>query len=131
MNRFKSPIITGLVCLALTAVLSPEARANSRFTIQNKGSYQLEILIFNGGDKVCAASTKTKFVDAGNSGTYGCEGNGHHRCKIQVRRKADGQKDNKFCAGFYNNCSGKTMAIENTGLLIVPDDTNECERIQP
>ena len=69
-------------CLAIAA--SPAAEASPRFTVANKSDNKLNIHIYNGDDGDCTEPLKTKTASSKETDTYGCQGNGKGRCKIEI-----------------------------------------------
>jgi len=100
--------ITALsVGLALAA--SPAADASPRFTIKNDSSKKVFVDIYDGDDSICTTPDKTKIASAGETDTYGCNGHGKGRCKVEFIAN-----DKTICKNLNNTCSGSVAKIKNS-----------------
>src|SRR5690606_22968280 len=111
--------VSMLALLAFTS--SGGAQANSRLTIENRMSDKILINVCNGGDTLCIASMKGKFVEPGESKGMGCEGDGKHRCKIMV---SDHVTKEMLCTGKYHSCGDTAINIPNNATLVVKGPTD-------
>jgi len=113
-------LLKSLTALTLATVaglaLSLDASATSRFTVDNVTDNKVDVTIFAGGDASCTIPEKVKSVPSGNTRTFGCTGNGKHRCKATFHIKGT-----RICGDDYNTCAsdgglrvknGKTVVIE-------------------
>ncbi len=103
--------VAAMVCaLCLAIAASPTAEASPRFTVANKSDNKLNIHIYNGDDRDCTKPLKTKTASSRETDTYGCQGNGKGRCKIEIYKGGY-----KICKTLQNTCSG--------GAIIMTDDS--------
>ena len=103
-------LLIGL-CFTLTA------QANPRFTIENNLDETVDVTIFNGGDTYCGTHAKAKKVDAGETSSFGCTGNGKGKCKIVLG--IDGER---ICRSKQNTCSGKAIKVKGGKTVVVGED---------
>lgn len=111
-------MLTTIVVLSCAAASNCEA--NSRFEAINDSSERIDFAIFNGGDKICLAPAKNKQLQGGESGSFGCEGNGKHRCKVSLEvRHSGGEFNDSICKDLGNSCGIK---VPNGATLTVNED---------
>lgn len=110
LTAFVAASLVGL-CLTLTA------QANPRLTIENNLDEMVDVTIFNGGDISCSTPAKAKEVDAGESSSFGCTGNGKGKCKIVLG--IDGER---ICRSKQNTCSGKAIKVKGGKTVAIGKD---------
>lgn len=99
------------LCFTLTA------QANPRFTIENNLEVTVDLTVFNGGDISCSTPAKAKKVDAGETSSFGCTGNGKGKCKIVLG--IDGER---ICRSKQNTCSGKAIKVKGGKTVAIGKD---------
>ena len=117
-------ILAPSLLAASVLVFTLDANANSRFTLDNQTNKKLMVLIYNGDDSVCVTSAKSKYVRAGNSNSYGCEGHGNHRCHIRVYHDKS-----KVCKSPKNACNNSAIRVPDGSTITVSsvgDDKYDC-----
>ncbi len=116
------PLISLVSALTIAAFLAPiQASANSRFHVQNDGSENVLVNIFNGDDILCSAEAKHKTIHPGETQSMGCVGGGKHRCKIRVSIDKE-----QVCMNLNNACGDTTINIKNHAELKVPENSGNC-----
>ena len=105
---------------------SPVAEASPRFTVQNDSDKKVIVDIYDGGDSVCSLADKTKVASAGETDTYGCNGQGKGRCKVVF---SSGDKD--ICKGLNNTCSNTVAKVKDKATVVITREGGKfkCERI--
>jgi len=87
------------------------ALAGPRFHVTNNTGSHVTVNIFNGDDSACAIAAKHHKFSSGHTQSFGCEGNGKGRCKIDVRVGA-GQV--YACANSqWNTCDSNGITMED------------------
>ncbi len=113
--------------LGVAFAASPVAEASPRFTVQNDSNKKVIVDIYDGGDSVCSLADKTKIASAGETDTYGCNGQGKGRCKVVF---TSGDKD--ICKNLNNTCSKSVAKVKDGATVVITRGTNgkfNCERI--
>lgn len=95
--------------------LSLDASAVSRFTVQNDTEKHVFVSVFSGGDQFCALEQKSHRVEAGKTETYGCTGNGTHRCRLKFYSSAEKQ----ICKKQNNTCPNDSARKMKNGQEVV------------
>lgn len=120
---FSAIILAAVASLALNL----DAHAVSRFTVQNDTEEHVFVSIFTGDDQVCYLEQKSQRVDAGESKTYGCTGNGTQRCRLKFYSAAE----KKICKKQGNTCPHDSARKMKNGQEVViskdEDDAFVCE----
>lgn len=110
--------VKSLAVLTLASMVglgaSFSAHANSRFTVENNTDKTVDVVVFNGGDTYCGTPAKSKKVDAGKSGSFGCLGNGKGKCKISLG--IDGEQ---ICKSDRNTCSKSAIKMDGGSTVTV------------
>lgn len=110
--------LTAFVAASLMGLsLTLTAQANPRFTIENNLDETVDVTIFNGGDISCSTPAKAKQVDAGETGSFGCTGNGKGKCKIVLG--IDGER---ICKSRQNTCSGQAIKVKGGKTVVIGED---------
>ncbi len=110
--------LTALVAASLMGLcFTLTAQANPRFTIENNLEVTVDLTVFNGGDISCSTPAKAKEVDAGESSSFGCTGNGKGKCKIVLG--IDGER---ICRSKQNTCSGKAIKVKGGKTVAIGKD---------
>ena len=107
----------GGVLLVLLAAI-PAAEASPRFTVANKSDNKLKVRIYNGDDGSCTESLKDKTTSSRETDTYGCQGNGKGRCKIEIY---DGGK--KICKSLHNTCGNGAIIMKDDSIIYIYSTT--------
>ncbi|MEL6862668.1 MAG: hypothetical protein AAGL11_12585 [Pseudomonadota bacterium] len=114
LKLLSSLIIGSGVALCVVIAAVPLAEASPRFTVGNKSDQKLRIEIYNGDDGNCIEPLKTKKSGAYETDTYGCQGNGKGRCKIEIYRG-----DGKICKSLHDTCSNGAIAMRDDSIVYV------------
>lgn len=101
-------LTTFIAALLIGPCITLTAQANPRFTIENNLDETVDVTIFNGGDISCSTPAKAKEVDAGETSSFGCTGNGKGKCKIVL-----GIEGERICRSKQNTCSGKAIKVKS------------------
>lgn len=88
--------------------LGPAADASSRFTVTNKTDHLIKVIIYSGADNHCIYEEKTKTVPSGNSRSFGCTGNGKHRCNVKFK-----QYGKQVCKINKTTCGLRAIRVPN------------------
>ena len=128
--RFKQlTLFAATVALGFGVALaaSPAAEASPRFTVKNDSSKKVFVDIYDGDDSVCTTPDKTKIASAGETDTYGCNGHGKGRCKVEFIAN-----DKSICKNLNNTCSGSVAKIKNKDTVEITktDGKFTCELIE-
>lgn len=120
--------LSTLILAAIASLaLNLDAHAVSRFTVQNDTEKDVFVSIFSGGDQFCALEQKSHRVKAGKTETYGCTGNGTHRCRLKFYSPAEKQ----ICKKQNNTCPNDSARKMKNGQEVViskdEDDGFVCE----
>ena len=111
---FKSFAAVFLASLAFcSAALTAEA--SSRFTVQNDTDKHVFVSIFAGDDQFCFAEENSKRVKAGANRSFGCTGNGTHRCRLKFF-SAD---EKQICKRQGNSCPNASARKMKNGQKVV------------
>lgn len=102
------------IALCLAFASSPAADASPRFSVGNKSDDQLKILIYNGDDGDCNIPLKTKAASSKETDSYGCQGNGKGRCKIEIYKGGY-----KICKSLHNTCSDGAIIMKDDSLVYI------------
>jgi len=111
-----------IVAVAASLSLSLDASASSRFTVQNDTENHVFVSIFAGDDQVCALEGKSRRVDAGKSGTYGCAGHKTQRCRLKFYSAAEKQ----ICKKQNNTCPyDSARKMKNGEKVVISQDEDD------
>ena len=112
-----------LVAAAASLALPLDASAASRFTVQNDTEKHVFVSIFAGDDQVCALEGKSRRIEAGKSGTYGCAGHNTQRCRLKFYSAAEKQ----ICKKQNNTCPNDSARKMRNGekVVISKDEDND------
>jgi hypothetical protein len=128
MEVRKSAPRKAMAALAATLALltlwgAGEATANSRLTVENQAAGNLMINLFNGNDSTCIAPNSQKTVQSGATDGMGCNGNGTHRCLVEIRWESE-SGTGRACAGdLYQSCGNrKAIHVANRATVTVESD---------
>ena len=114
--------VAAALTLGFAFAASPVAEASPRFTVGNKTDKSLSVEIYNGDDSVCMQSSKTKQLAPQETDTYGCDGNGKGRCKIEIFK---GGK--RICNALENTCNTAIKMQDDSILYIFKTENGfEC-----
>ena len=114
LKVLSSLIIGSGVALCVIIAAIPLAEASPRFTIGNKTDQKLRIEIYNGDDGNCVEALKSKNVSAGETDTYGCQGNGKGRCKIEIYKGGS-----KICKSLQDTCSNGAIVMRDDSIVYI------------
>jgi hypothetical protein len=118
-----NPALIGLGVLLSVTAATPVAEASPRFTVANKTDKSLSVEIYNGDDSVCMQSSKTKQLAPGETYTYGCNGHGKGRCKIEILKGG-----NRICGALKNTCNTAIKMPDDSVLYIFKTENGfDCE----
>ena len=112
-------LLKSLTALTLATVaglaLSLDANATSRFTVENFTEEKVTVAIYAGGDGSCTIPEKTKSVPSDKIRTFGCTGNGKHRCKVTFYIQG-----RPVCTDDYNTCtSDGGLRVQNGRAVVI------------
>ena len=120
---FTTLAMSAVISLGIALSASPTAEASPRFTLANKTDKSLSVDIYNGDDSVCMEASKTKQLSAGETDTYGCEGNGKGRCKIEIMKGG-----NRICKSLSNTCNTAIKVKDDSVLFIYKSESGyDCQ----
>ena len=85
----------GLLGFYFTSMADGEHRTHLTFT--NDSSGYICVFSYNGGDSACSVPHKAYYLEAGESKTVKCHGEGHKRCKIELERTLHGGHFKSLC----------------------------------
>lgn len=116
MPRF--PATPFLIAAALSLVHAmaavPSAEASPRFTVVNETDKSMWVEIYDGNDSACVYPAKSKRLQAGERGTFGCKGRGKGQCKVEFKNS---KKD--ICTDLDNTCLNSVAKIKDKSTIVV------------
>lgn len=126
MRSKQLPLLSAAIGLGFAIAASPGADASPRFTVQNDSDKKVFIDIYDGDDAVCSIQDKTKIASAGETDTYGCNGGGTGRCKVEFT-----SGDKRICKNLDNTCSNSVAKVKDDATVVITrqDGKFKCERI--
>ncbi|NQY40500.1 MAG: hypothetical protein HRT80_10415 [Henriciella sp.] len=113
---------TLILAVAASVALSLDASAGSRFTVQNDTGKDVFVSIFSGADQFCALEQKSRRIEAGETETHGCTGNGTQRCRLKF--SAAGKQ---ICKKQNNTCPLDSARKMRNGEKVVISKDEEDE----
>lgn len=121
-------MLKAVFSLALLILVAPGlASANSRFTVKNDSRDNVQVFIYNGGDTVCAVAAKDPYVSPGESESYGCEGNGKHRCKVTVIMPGNGDTACTDSDDLWSKCDAVSVIhVGDDETLVISSNYKTC-----
>ena len=112
-----------IVAAAASLTLSLDASAASRFTVQNDTEKDIFVSIFSGADQFCALEQKSRRIEAGETETHGCTGNGTQRCRLKFSSAAGKQ----FCKKQNNTCPlDSARKMRNGETVVISKDEEDA-----
>lgn len=126
MRTKQLSLLSAAIGLGFAFAASPIAEASPRFTIQNDSNKKVVVDIYDGDDAVCSLQDKTKIASAGETDTYGCNGGGKGRCKVEFT-----SGDKTICKNLNNTCSDSVAKVKDGATVVITrqDGKFRCERI--